>query len=492
MNFYKNRFYFKLIKDPINVNAFENNLEELFKILSSITGINFNELKNKNPIIYNYDVYIVKENQNTPLMSTDIFDKNRKTTSFSYKFYSYNFDHTLLAESSIKNTIPIINIDNCPSIDKERKRNISSLNHSSQNQNLSNLALEPTHIQNYSNNTINILQSQQNVRNNEPIDLNDNNNDIEANVELSVISLSEQNNSIDTDESIPMPNEYSEDVARLYFLTKRFLDSASTNIYSIYEGLDESRLFGYTFLNKYESTHQHKTLDNINTNDGRIISNEPVTVSVPANSLIKVESPHRNGKNKKKQLSSLCQPKSDHTQINKEKQSANALNDKSSSNNSNNAYMTAIATSSNASSPQKLDQSLLDWIALIEFSLTDQNNNDITINETNDANILVQEEDSNRKRLKSTDQNVLRLRSILLTLTNTFLNDLMMAADKLKRFRQNLIELVKDLMDDKLETFVQLMFDFLNENLFFKLLDSVKVEWSYRLKSYLILTYISF
>jgi hypothetical protein len=416
-------------------------------------------------------------------MSANLYDKNKKTINLTYKFYSYNFDHSLLAKSSLMNTIPSINLNNCASIGKERKRNLSSLNHSNQNQNVSHLDLEPI-IQNCSKNMINILTNQNNIKMNEHIDLNDNNYDIEANVELSVVSLNDENSIIDLNSTQTIPNEYSEDVARLFFMTKRFLDNASTNLNSIYEGFDdESRLFGYTLLNKCESTNQHRTLDNINTNDGRIISNDPVTVIVPVNSFTKVESPRQNGKNKKKSLSSLCQPKSDHTQINKEKQTANILNEKS-TNCSNNAFMTAIASSSTASSPQKLDQSLTNWIKLIESSLTDQNNNDLTADQTNDTDNLIQEEEPNRKRLKPTDQNVIRLRGILFSLANTFLSDLMIATEKLKKFRQSFIELVKDLTDDKIETFVQLIFDFLNETLFFKLLDSVKVEWSYRLKSY--------
>ena len=72
----------------------------MLSIVSNITDINFDDIKKKSLIIYNYDILIYKENECIPLIKKYIC-KNYK----SYKFYSYNFDHGLLSVSSKKTPV---------------------------------------------------------------------------------------------------------------------------------------------------------------------------------------------------------------------------------------------------------------------------------------------------------------------------------------------------------------------------------------------------
>ena len=72
----------------------------MFSIVANITDINFDDIKKKSLIIYNYDILIIKENKCIPLINKSVC-KNYK----SYKFYSYNFDFGLFSVSSKKTPV---------------------------------------------------------------------------------------------------------------------------------------------------------------------------------------------------------------------------------------------------------------------------------------------------------------------------------------------------------------------------------------------------
>lgn len=81
------------------------------------------------------------------------------------------------------------------------------------------------------------------------------------------------------------------------------------------------------------------------------------------------------------------------------------------------------------------------------------------------------------------DERIIELRRQLFSSVNLALRTTILSPLRLNNFRESLIVKLRDNLNDSIEQFVLEMFDFFSINLFMRLLESVKVEWSYRLKS---------
>ena len=89
----------------------------------------------------------------------------------------------------------------------------------------------------------------------------------------------------------------------------------------------------------------------------------------------------------------------------------------------------------------------------------------------------------NSKKALLLDENVLRLRKTLYSLTSKSLKSIIMSPAELSRFREDLRNNMQNGREMSLETFTQTMFTFFNERLFLNLLDSITICWSKRFKS---------
>lgn len=81
---------------------------------------------------------------------------------------------------------------------------------------------------------------------------------------------------------------------------------------------------------------------------------------------------------------------------------------------------------------------------------------------------------------------VVEMRSRLFALVDSHLTSMILSPLKLADFRLALVDRLRATENDAIEQFVLTVFEFFSANFFFKLLGSVKIEWSYRLKSYVI------
>lgn len=83
---------------------------------------------------------------------------------------------------------------------------------------------------------------------------------------------------------------------------------------------------------------------------------------------------------------------------------------------------------------------------------------------------------------------IAEMRCRLLALVDSHLTSLLISPLKLADFRLALVDRLRSTENDSVEQFVLTMYEFFSATLFFKLLSSsaVKIEWSYRLKSYVV------
>ena len=82
--------------------------------------------------------------------------------------------------------------------------------------------------------------------------------------------------------------------------------------------------------------------------------------------------------------------------------------------------------------------------------------------------------------LDKTSKKILQCRNSVLTFMNMLLKNRVLNPEVI---RLNLCDELRNTDELPLEKKINNLFDFLNTNLFFNLLNDVKIEWSYRLKS---------
>lgn len=249
-----------------------------------------------------------------------------------------------------------------------------------------------------------------------------------------------------------IPTDFSQDYKRLSSLTQQLIDSISEDIFqpSLNSSLNETR-------DAYENLADYFSNSNENHVDGTIIENG--TISVRESTLINlVETPFRKG----------C----DKTELNYVSKSSSNISKSRPRDFNNNSTCSTISPRS--------DVTLLNWIESLNekrVGVSDQGYSDSGDDECSEISNKLRRSD------KCVDENVLRLRNTLFSFVNTSLKNLIISPVKLGSFRLNLVQILERNEVNSVEQFVLDVFNYFSETLFYKLLESVKIEWSYRLRS---------
>jgi hypothetical protein len=87
------------------------------------------------------------------------------------------------------------------------------------------------------------------------------------------------------------------------------------------------------------------------------------------------------------------------------------------------------------------------------------------------------------RRRPAQEQAIAEMRQRLFSAVSSHLSSIVISPLRLAELRLELVQTIRMNEADSVEQFVLEIFDFFSAKFFFKLLDSVKIEWSYRLKS---------
>lgn len=248
----------------------------------------------------------------------------------------------------------------------------------------------------------------------------------------------------------------SQDYKRLSSLTQQLLDSIGQDL--LKPDMNETQ-DAYGYLEDYFSADCKNCDENF---DGTIIEHELIE-SDESNLINLVQTPYR---------------RMDKTEINCiSKISTNINKCKAKDLNNNN-----LKTLTNS------DLALINWIRDLKSDSKNSQRRSLPLNleELVPEYTMSEDEDQvykSRPNERCLDENVLALRNTLFSFVNTSLKNLIISPLKLANLRRNLVYLLKKNELNSVEQFVLEIFEFFSENLFFKLLQSVKIEWSYRLRS---------
>lgn len=101
-------------------------------------------------------------------------------------------------------------------------------------------------------------------------------------------------------------------------------------------------------------------------------------------------------------------------------------------------------------------------------------------------NQIYESDDNDEDRVgreNSSDENIVLLRNAIFDYINETLKGILGSMEKLEEFRNNFVQIIDKNENKSMEKFTQDVFDLISNNIFHKILNNVRLEWSNRLRS---------